>query len=126
MRQPTLECVLINTNVSAICQLAVSCVLLCHCLCVIAVSVLGEAVDGWDAVETELRAAAGKPHLEEMESVLVATQVRSVLTFVYFVTQLRGLLNPHILQQAASTLSFLGPTLSFDCVSLCYCDARTA
>lgn len=40
-----------------------------------AVSVLGEAVDGWDAVETELRAAAGKPVVEEMESVLVATQV---------------------------------------------------
>ncbi len=39
-----------------------------------AVSVLGEAVDGWDAVETELRAAAGKP-IQELNSVLVATQV---------------------------------------------------
>lgn len=39
-----------------------------------AVCVLGEAVDGWDAVETELRAAAGKP-TQELQSVLVATQV---------------------------------------------------
>jgi hypothetical protein len=38
------------------------------------VSVLGEAVHGWDAVETELRAAAGHPALE-LERVRVATQV---------------------------------------------------
>jgi hypothetical protein len=30
---------------------------------------------GWDAVETDLRTAAGKP-AEELERVLVATQVR--------------------------------------------------
>ncbi len=40
-----------------------------------AVAVLGEAVSGWDAVETDLRAAAGKP-AEELDSVLVASQVR--------------------------------------------------
>ncbi len=40
-----------------------------------AICVLNEAVAGWDAVETDLRAAAGKP-TEELESVLVASQVR--------------------------------------------------
>ncbi len=40
-----------------------------------AVSVLGAAVEGWDAVETDLREAAGRPAAEELESVLVATQV---------------------------------------------------
>jgi hypothetical protein len=39
------------------------------------VAVLAEATAGWDAVETDLRAAAGKP-ASELESVLVATQVR--------------------------------------------------
>ncbi|GIL71113.1 hypothetical protein Vretifemale_1731, partial [Volvox reticuliferus] len=39
-----------------------------------AVSVLGSAVAGWDAVETELREAAGRPAVE-LDSVLVATQV---------------------------------------------------
>ena len=39
-----------------------------------AVQVLGEAVSGWDAVETDLRAAAGKP-AQELDSVLVASQV---------------------------------------------------
>ncbi|WIA09423.1 hypothetical protein OEZ85_008828 [Tetradesmus obliquus] len=38
------------------------------------VAVLAEATAGWDAVETDLRAAAGKP-ASELESVLVATQV---------------------------------------------------
>lgn len=38
------------------------------------VAVLSEATSGWDAVETDLRAAAGKP-ASELESVLVATQV---------------------------------------------------
>lgn len=39
-----------------------------------AVAVLSEMTCGWDAVETDLRAAAGKP-TAELESVLVATQV---------------------------------------------------
>lgn len=38
------------------------------------ITVLAEATAGWDAVETDLRAAAGKP-TSELESVLVATQV---------------------------------------------------
>jgi hypothetical protein len=38
------------------------------------VAVLAEATAGWDAVETDLRAAAGKP-ASALESVLVATQV---------------------------------------------------
>jgi hypothetical protein len=38
------------------------------------ITVLAEATAGWDAVETDLRAAAGKP-TTELESVLVATQV---------------------------------------------------
>jgi hypothetical protein len=42
------------------------------------VAVLAEATAGWDAVETDLRAAAGKP-ASELESVLVATQVRDRL-----------------------------------------------
>lgn len=42
-------------------------------------TVLAEATDGWDAVETDLRAAAGKP-AEELESVLVATQVRRLVS----------------------------------------------
>jgi hypothetical protein len=46
------------------------------------VAVLAEATAGWDAVETDLRAAAGKP-ASELESVLVATQVR-VQTVCYF------------------------------------------
>lgn len=41
------------------------------------VAVLSEMTGGWDAVETDLRAAAGKP-AAELESVLVATQVRCV------------------------------------------------
>ena len=36
--------------------------------------VLTAATDGWDAVASDLRAAAGKP-AEELESVMVATQV---------------------------------------------------
>ncbi|GAX83579.1 hypothetical protein CEUSTIGMA_g11004.t1 [Chlamydomonas eustigma] len=39
-----------------------------------AVFVLGEAVSEWDAVETDLRSAAGKP-AEELDSVRVASQV---------------------------------------------------
>jgi hypothetical protein len=39
------------------------------------ITVLAEATSGWDAVETDLRAAAGKP-TTELDSVLVATQVR--------------------------------------------------
>lgn len=39
------------------------------------ITVLAEATAGWDAVDTDLRAAAGKPTAEQ-ESVLVATQVR--------------------------------------------------
>jgi hypothetical protein len=42
------------------------------------VAVLAEATAGWDAVETDLRAAAGKP-ASELESVLVATQVRQAV-----------------------------------------------
>ena len=38
------------------------------------VAVLGEALSEWDAVETDLRAAAGRP-AEELDSVLVASQV---------------------------------------------------
>jgi hypothetical protein len=38
------------------------------------IQVLAQATEGWDAVETDLRAAAGKP-AEELESVMVATQV---------------------------------------------------
>lgn len=38
------------------------------------ITVLAEATAGWDAVETDLRAAAGKP-TTALESVLVATQV---------------------------------------------------
>ena len=38
------------------------------------VAVLGEALSGWDAVETDLRAAAGRP-TQELDSVLVASQV---------------------------------------------------
>ena len=38
------------------------------------VAVLGEALSGWDAVETDLRAAAGRP-AQELDSVLVASQV---------------------------------------------------
>lgn len=38
------------------------------------ITVLAEATAGWDAVETDLRTAAGKP-TTELESVLVATQV---------------------------------------------------
>lgn len=41
-----------------------------------AVALLSEVTGGWDAVETDLRAAAGKP-AEELERVLVATQVRA-------------------------------------------------
>jgi hypothetical protein len=41
--------------------------------------VLQEATAGWDAVETDLRAAAGKP-ATELESVLVATQVGAAFT----------------------------------------------
>lgn len=40
------------------------------------ITVLAEATAGWDAVETDLRAAAGKP-TTELESVLVATQARN-------------------------------------------------
>lgn len=39
------------------------------------ITVLAEATAGWDAVDTDLRAAAGKPSAEQV-SVLVATQVR--------------------------------------------------
>lgn len=42
------------------------------------VTVLEEATRGWDAVETDLRAAAGKP-AQELASVLVATQVQHTL-----------------------------------------------
>jgi hypothetical protein len=41
------------------------------------IQVLAQATEGWDAVETDLRAAAGKP-AEELESVMVATQVGAV------------------------------------------------
>lgn len=44
-----------------------------HLVCCL--QVLDEALDGWDAVETDLRAAAGQPAPEELESVLVATQL---------------------------------------------------
>ena len=37
-------------------------------------AVLAEATEGWDAVETELREAAGKP-VAELDCVMVATQV---------------------------------------------------
>ena len=44
------------------------------------VSVIGEALSGWDAVETDLRAAAGRP-AEELDSVLVASQVSDDVGF---------------------------------------------
>eukprot|EP00879_Flechtneria_rotunda_P025668 GHRR01027302.1.p1 GENE.GHRR01027302.1~~GHRR01027302.1.p1 ORF type:complete len:146 (+),score=63.48 GHRR01027302.1:865-1302(+) len=46
-------------------------------------AVLSEATFGWDAVETDLRAAAGKP-AEQLESVLVATQVRASIIMSRF------------------------------------------
>jgi hypothetical protein len=47
------------------------------------ITVLAEATAGWDAVETDLRAAAGKP-TTELESVLVATQVRGTYAVRYW------------------------------------------
>ena len=41
-----------------------------------AVLVLGESVDGWDAVETELRSAVPGKLAEELGRVRTATQVR--------------------------------------------------
>ena len=39
------------------------------------VLVLGEALEGWDAVETELRAAVAGKEAEELDWVRTATQV---------------------------------------------------
>jgi hypothetical protein len=63
----------VYSNVELLCALEGPCCI--PCCCTPAVSVLGEAVNGWDAVETELRAAAGHPALE-LDRVRVATQVR--------------------------------------------------
>ena len=63
-----------QTAFPTVCATPISLQLLLSIDVAAAVCVLGGAVAGWDAVETDLREAAGRP-AAELDSVLVATQV---------------------------------------------------